>query len=245
MARYVWSFFPVHRRNQRNFLIFLLVQALVSLMRPGNSKIANFYCVNESSLHFFRGWKRVLFGVKTKVLFSFSYVLILTVWISNRHWLHNLCSVIEGRQGTIIGQSLPEVLWVDCILIYLSEGSSCIFVIFFNDWDQWLVGIFQDWAEMINKRLRSLAEGILQCATHHLVLLMRFWWLFLLRTILRVLFWSIDYLVSIRIEGLVASIWMTCGRILLLLLLKSQCCLSGEVSILLNLLEDLIACLHL
>ena len=214
-------------------------------MSHGNSKIVNIRSLNEPSLHFFRGRKRVLFGVKTEILLSFSNVLILTVHISDWRLLNNLCSFIEGRQCTIIGQSLPEVLWVDCILFYLSEGSSCIFVIFVNDWDQWRVSIFQDWAEMINKQLRSLAEGVLRCAPHHLVLLMRVWWLFLLRTILRVLFWSIDYLVSIRIEGLVASIWMTCGRILLLLLLKSQCCLSGEVSILLNLLEDLIACLHL
>ena len=214
-------------------------------MRHGNSKIVNIRCLNEPSLHFFRGRKRVLFGVKTEILLSFSDVLILTVHISDWRLLNSLCSVIEGRQCTIIGQSLPEVLWVDCILFYLSEGSSCIFVIFVNDWEQWRVCIFQDWAEMINKRLRSLAEGILRCGTHHLVLLMRVWWLYLLRKILRVLFRSIDYLVSIRIEGLVASKWMTCGRILLLLLLKSQCCLSGEVSILLNLLEDLFACLHL
>ena len=245
MARYLRGFFPVHRRNHRNFLIVPLVQALVSWVSHGNFKIANFRCLKEPSLQFFRGWKRVLFGVETEVLLSFSDELILSVHISSRNWLHRLCSIIEGRQGTIIGQSLPEVLRVYRILFAWSESSSCIPVIVVDYWDQWRVGIFQDWAEMSNKWLRSLAEWVLRYAAHHLVLVMSFWWLFLLRTILRVLFWSIDYLVSIRIEGLVASIGMNCGWILLLLLLKSQCCLSGEVSILLNLLEDLIARLHL
>ena len=223
MARNLGNFFLVHRGNHRYFLIIPWVQALVSCMSHGNSKIVNFNFLNKV-LQVFMNWNRILIGFVSEIPLFFTGVLILILHVYT--WLKFLRSIIEGSHGTIIGQSLPEVLCVDFILFDMSKVSSYIrycswisVIIFVNDWDQWRVGILQDWAELRNKLLRSLAGGILRWSYHHLVQRMLVWWLFLFWTSLRLQFRSIYYLVSIGIEGLITSIGLTCGRILLLLLL--------------------------